>query len=187
LEPRPFTEAELKRLLTQVSISFPDTTKAARVTALIHLMVSTGLAIRDAVGLEKAAIADGRLRVKRQKTGKAISAVKLDATLLNELRAVLNGNPRYIFWEGRSASENMTGPWQIDIKRLMQDAGLYVQGNVNHRFRDTFVDTCLENGWSLTEVAAALGDTLTITEKHYASLAGKRMETRLDRLPARTW
>jgi hypothetical protein len=41
----------------QVPISFPN--HAARLTALIHCMVSTGLAIRDTVQLERKNIADG--------------------------------------------------------------------------------------------------------------------------------
>jgi hypothetical protein len=42
-------------------------------------------------------------------------------------------------------------------------------------------------GCSMTEVAAMLGDTVAIAEKHYADLASKRMEDRLAKLQARTW
>jgi integrase len=51
-KPKPFTEAELKKLLAQVPKTFPDPKKAPRLTTLIHVMVSTGLAIRDTVQLE---------------------------------------------------------------------------------------------------------------------------------------
>jgi len=92
LEPKPFTEAELEELLDRVPVTFPDNVKAARVTALIHSMVSTGLAIRDTVQLEIASIKDGRLSIKRQKTGKAVTQ-RLDPALHRELMAVTNGNP----------------------------------------------------------------------------------------------
>ena len=67
LEPQPFTEEELTRLLTQVRETFPDREQAERVTALIHCQVATGLAIRDTVQLEREHIKDGWLRIKRQK------------------------------------------------------------------------------------------------------------------------
>jgi len=53
LEPQPFTEQELRKLLAQVPKTFLDPVKAARMTALIHCQVSTGLTIRDTVQLER--------------------------------------------------------------------------------------------------------------------------------------
>jgi hypothetical protein len=50
LEPQPFTEKELRHLLSQVPKTFTFPAKAA----LIHCMVATGLAIRDTVQLERA-------------------------------------------------------------------------------------------------------------------------------------
>jgi integrase len=186
LEPKPFTEAELKKLLERVPITFPDSEKAARVAALIHCMVSTGLAIRDTVQLEIANLKGGQLRIRRQKTGKAVTQ-RLDPALLTELMAVKNGNPKYIFWNGTSLPESATGVWQTDLRTLMEDAGLWIKGNLSHRFRDTFVDFSLGSGWSIDEIAAALGDTVTVVERHYANLASKRMEDRLAKLPVRTW
>jgi hypothetical protein len=49
------------------------------------------------------------------------------------------------------------------------------------------VDFWLGTGCSMTEIAAMLGDTVAIVEKHYADLASKRMEERLARVPVRTW
>jgi len=39
----------------------------------------------------------------------------------------------------------------------------------------------------MTEIAAMLGDTVAIVEKHYADLASKRMEERLAKIPVRAW
>jgi hypothetical protein len=39
----------------------------------------------------------------------------------------------------------------------------------------------------MTEVAAMLGDTVAIAEKHYARLASKRMSDRMSKLPVRSW
>lgn len=189
-EPKPFTEAELKNLLAQVPITFTDPMKAARVTALIHCMVSTGMAIRDTMQLERAHIKDGWLRIKRQKMrgrkgGKVVQ--KLDVTLHAELTAVLNGNPKYIFWNGTSLPESATGLWQADLRKLMEAAGCWIKGDLSHRFRDTAVDYWLGAGCSINEIAGLIGDSPLTVQKHYADLASKRMEDRLVKVPTRSW
>jgi len=190
LKPRPFTEAELKRLLAQVPVTFPEPKKAARMTALIHLMVSTGLAIRDALQLERANLEGGWLRIQRQKmqqTEKGKVTQKLDESLARELETVTNGNSRYVFWNGNSDAFVASNNLLADIGQLMRDAGLYVKGNVSHRFRDTAVDFWLGKGESLSTVAMLLGNTVAMVEKHYADLASKRMEERLAKVPTRSW
>jgi len=186
LEPQPFTEKELKHLLAQVPKTFPDSEAATRMTALIHCMVSTGLAIRDTIQLERASLKDGWLRINRQKTGKAVRQ-KIYGALCTELQSVANGNPKYIFWNGKSDATSAVGLWQRDLRTLMDDAGLWIKGNLSHRFRDTAVDFWLGAGCSLTDIAAMLGDTVAIVERHYANLASKRMEDRLSKIPARSW
>jgi integrase len=185
-EPKPFTEAELKRLLAQIPKTFREPAKVERVTALVHCMVSTGLAIRDTIQLERENLNGGWLRIKRQKTGRKVQQ-RLDGPLHKELLQVTNGNPKYVFWSGVGLPTSATTNWQNELKRLMEDAGVWIKGNVSHRFRDTAVDYWLGAGCSMTEVAAMLGDTVAIIEKHYADLASKRMEERLSKIPMRTW
>jgi site-specific recombinase XerD len=187
LEPQPFSEAELKKLVRQISKTFPnDAEKAARMTALIHLQVSTGLAIRDAVQLERDSIKGGWLKIRRQKTNRPVEQ-KLDEGLHRELLAVANGNPKYIFWNGTSQPTSATGLWQTDLRELMDDAGLWIKGNLSHRFRDTAVDFWIGQGCSIVEIAAMLGDTVTIVEKHYRKLLSGRMAERLAKVPTRSW
>ena len=186
LKPQPFSEDELKTLLDQVPKTFPDPKKVARVMALIHCMVSTGLAIRDTIQLEKHHIKGGWLRLNRQKTGREVKQ-KLDAALHKELIGVLNGNPKYVFWSGSNLPTSEVGLWQANLRTLMEAAGCWIKGNLSHRFRDTAVDFWLGAGCSMTEIAAMLGDTVAIVEKHYADLASKRMEERLSKIPVRSW
>ena len=186
LEPQPFSEDELDRLLAQVPKTFPDPVKAARVTALIHLMVSTGLAIMDTIQLERESIAGGWLRIRRQKTNRPVEQ-KLDEGLYRELLSVANGNPNYLFWNGTSRPTSATGRWQEDLRQLMEDAGLWIRGNLSHRFRDTAVDFWIGAGCSVVEVAAMLGDTVPIVEKHYRKLLSSRMKERLAKVPVRVW
>lgn len=149
-------------------------------------MASTGLAIRDAVQLERSAIIEGWLRIDRQKTGKSVQQ-KVDPSLVAELAAVTNGNPRYVFWNGTTQPENITAFLARDLRQLMKDAGVYLRGNLAHRFRDTFVDFLLGRGCDMTTIAALLGDSVAVTEKHYADLASARMRERLASVPVRAW
>ncbi|SRR5712692_32133 len=178
-KPKPFSEDEIKRILKH--------TTDPKMQTLVRLIVSTGLAIRDAVQLERKQVADGWLRIERQKTGRSVRQ-KLDSGLHAELLATLNGHPRYVFWNGSSSTaDSETKRLHTIMRGIMKAAGCYSKGNVFHRFRDTAVDYWLGAGWSMTDVAAALGDTLAVCERHYSDLASKRFEDRLAKLPVRTW
>jgi integrase len=187
LKPQPFSDKELTTLIAQVPKTFPDdATKQARVIALIHCQVETGLAIRDTVQLERGDIKDGWLRIERQKTGRPVRQ-PLRPGLYDELVTVTNGNPKYVFWNGTSLPESATGLWQTDLRQLMQDAGVWIKGNLSHRFRDTAVDFWLSEGRTVVQIAAYLGDTTRIVERHYADLISERMEKQLASVPFRSW
>lgn len=189
-KPKPLSEAELKTLLAQVPITFKEEPhKIPVMTSFIKCAVSTGLACVDMVHLERKAlltVQHGLLTIERRKTQRKATP-RIDEGLREELLSVTNGNPRYVFWNGASLPHSATGLWQTDLRRLFDDAGLWIKGNLSHRFRDTAVDFWLGEGCSLTDIAAMLGDTVAIVERHYADLAGKRMEERLMKAPARRW
>jgi integrase len=190
-KPKPFSESEINKLLKKVPEVFAEENhKIPKLQTLIRMMVTTGLAIVDAVQLERATLENaernGVIEVERQKTGKP-ATMPIDKALLAELRSVLNGNPRYVFWNGRSLADSETKLLQSDMRKLMKAAGVYIKGNVFHRFRDSAVDTWIGLGWSMTEIATALGDTVTIVERHYKDWASQRMKERMARLPVRQW
>jgi len=186
LKPRPFSDEELAHLIVQIPKTFSDPIKQARMTALIHCQVETGLAIRDTVQLTRDCIKGGQLQIERQKTNKPVKQ-PLRPGLYEELLAVTNGNPKYVFWNATSLPESATGLWQTDLRTLMEDAGLWIKGNLSHRFRDTAVDFWLSEGRDLVQIAAYLGDTTRIVERHYADLISKRMDKRLADVPFRNW
>jgi integrase len=182
LEPKPFTEREIKALFIEIPKTFPPE-KVALAELLVKFMIATGVAIRDTVQLKRRSIRDGWLRIKRQKTGRPVRQ-HLDSALCREL---LEGDGEYIFWDGKYQVTSAVTAWQDDVRLLMQNAGVWIEGNTTHRFRDTFVSDALSRGWSLGDVADALGDTLTIVERHYKSLTDPRQEERLKNLPKRSW
>jgi integrase len=189
-KPKPLSEVELKKLLAQVPKTFEaEPHKIPLLTAFIKGAVSTGLACTDMVHLERRALEsahNGVLEIERRKTGRKATP-RIDAALRDELLTIMNGNQRYVFWNGSSLPDSATGLWQTDLRQLFDDAGLWIKGNLSHRFRDTAVDFWLAEGCSMTDVAAMLGDTVAVVERHYADLASKRMSERLAKLPARSW
>jgi len=68
----------------------------------------------------------------------------------------------------------------------MKAAGLWIKGNLSHRFRDTAVDFWLGSGCSIVEISAMLGDTVTVVEKHYRKLMSQRLAERLAKVPVRS-
>ena len=207
LKPKPYSEPELSKLLVNVPVVFAgDSPMIAKMTALIHCQAATGLAIGAALQLEPRNLESGWLKIYRQKTDK-VAKQRLDPALRQELLDVGKGNPRYIFWDGKrkrkpstlstspensgilegAALVNQTLLFEARLRTLMMKSGLYIKGNLSHRFRDTAVDFWLGAGWTLEEVADALGDTVAIVEKHYKEAASDRLEERIAKLPIRSW
>jgi integrase len=184
LEPKPFTEKEIETLFAQIPKTFPAE-KVAIASLLVKFMIATGVAIRDTVQLRRRDIQDGWLRIKRQKTGRRVRQ-RLDPALCREL---LDGDGDYVFWDSNvhKLVTSAVTMWQDDLRLVMQDAGVWIKGNVSHRFRDTAADYWLGQGCSMTEVAAFLGDTVAVCERHYANLASQRMDERLAKMPTRSW
>jgi len=112
LEPKPFSEKEIAVLLAQIPKTFTESTKAATASLLVRSMLSTGLAIRDTLQLERKSISsDGWLRLSRQKTNRPVRQ-QLDRDLCREL---LEGDSEYIFWDGKVLITSAVTAWQDDL------------------------------------------------------------------------
>ena len=171
----PLTPREYDRLLDTVHGVVPETAQA-KVHALFQLMRWSGLAIRDALTLERGEIQQDkgkglyRIVTARQKTGTHVS-VSIPPVVAKELMAFLNGNPRYIFWSGNGEEESITKTWaKYYIAPVFKKAGLAGQGHMmSHRLRETFAVDLLENGVPMEEVSKLLGhESIKTTERHYA-------------------
>jgi len=201
-ETQPLTSDEYLRLLAAVNVvdgkrwdgkGGKGTTGKTRdrLRALVQLMRWSGLAIRDAATLERAAIksdADGyHIVTARQKTGTHVS-VPIPPAVAEEVLALDNSNPRFLFWTGKGKGQTIANVWTVRyIRPLFDAAGITCGHMVSHRLRDTFAVDLLEKGVPMEEVSRLLGHTsIRTTERSYAKWSRGRQD-RANALVRGTW
>ncbi|HEX4577460.1 MAG TPA: tyrosine-type recombinase/integrase [Edaphobacter sp.] len=185
----PLSDAEYTKLLKAIPEEYSkeyQARKATRVHAIIQLMRWSGLAMHDAVTLERTELAKDRGRelyrivTSRQKTGVHVS-VPIPTNVAKEMIAAmeLNDNAKYGFWSGNGKVKTALTNRGNDLRRVFHRAG-FTDGHP-HQLRDTFAVSLLEKGVPLEEVSKLLGhESIKTTEKHYA----KWVKARQDRLDA---
>lgn len=188
----PLTDAQYTDLLSAIETEF-EPIKAQRVRALVQLMRYSGLAITDAVVLERTGlIFDPSLQcykvvTARQKTGTDVCVVLPKVVSAEIVTAMpLNRNPRYIFWNtGNGKRQSAVTNWQHDLRQAFRAAGQ--KDGHPHQLRDTFAVWLLQKGVPIEEVSQALGHkSIKVTEKHYAKWVVAR-QNRLDTLLMSAW
>lgn len=153
-----------------------------RIRALILLMRWSGLAIKDAVTLERARIDEaGHLFLYRAKTGVPVY-VPLPPFVHALLSSLPNDNPRYFFWSGNGDPETCKRGWSRALARLFKLAEIKQPDDSrkrchSHMFRDTFAVELLLAGVPIDQVSLLLGhSSVKVTEKHYAPFVKARQE-----------
>lgn len=188
----PLSEGEFERLLDVIPSEFPAP-KSTRVRGLVLLMRYSGLAIGDAVVLERTGLHwDAKRKLhrvvtSRQKTGTHVS-VPIPPAVADEVIAAMNLNDssKHLFWmSGTGKPQTAVTNWQHDLRQIFRAAGM-AQGHP-HQLRDTFAVALLQDGVPLEEVSKLLGHTsIKTTEKYYAKWVKARQD-RLDDLVVGTW
>ena len=154
-----------------------------RIRALTETMRWTGLAIRDAVTLEKKRLVQdletgiSSVIVHRRKTGEPVycpvppHVAELLATLPASQKG--NTNEKYFFWTGNGTPKTITTNWQRSYGKLFKLAAIKEADGTPkrchpHMLRDTFAVESLLAGMKPIQVSMILGhSSVTITEKHY--------------------
>lgn len=187
----PLSVKEYTELLEKIPSLF-DGEKAKRVRALVQLMRHSGLAIRDAVTLERSEMVTDvkkkltRVTTARQKTGTHVS-VPLPPAVAAEVTAAKNGNPRYIFWNGNGLEQSAVTNWQHDLRTLFRAAFGDDTNFTPHCLRDTAAVEWLTAGIPMEHVSKLLGHaSVKTTEKSYAPWVKGRQDY-LDSLVVGTW
>jgi hypothetical protein len=162
----------------------------------------SGLAIIDAVCLERDNLYQKRdkYRVRlntRQKVSKRDFLQPIDNAIppfvAKELLAVINGNPRYFFWDRKEqgtvdeseAKRRATAIWQKWIRALLDCAGL--PNATSHMFRHTLAIEMIRHGASFEDVAAALGNTVAVVARFYSHEWAKVRQHKTDNAIEATW
>lgn len=190
----PLTAEEYTRLLDSiyaVEARWSNETRR-KIHALFQLMRWSGLAIQDALTLERGELQRDtkgklyRIVTSRQKTGVHVS-VPIPPVVAKELLAVLNGNPKHFFWTGEGEPKTLTNDYGRYIRPIFEAAGLNGGQMKSHRLRDTFAVDMLQKGVPLEEVSKLLGhESIKTTERSYAKWVQGRQD-RLDSLVTATW
>lgn len=166
LERKPYEAAELEKIWKAVE-KFPNwgiygEKNRERVKAFLLVLRWTGMRIGDAVQLEKSKIVDGQITLRTEKNNKRVS-IPAHPEVLEALEK-LTPSP-YYFWSGNGTVKSAVSDWQRTIMRLAKIAKIRVHA---HRFRHTFACELLAKGVPVSEVAAILGNSPRIVEKHYS-------------------
>ncbi len=202
-ETTPLTQDEYDALLAAIPRVVKNTSNKGdknnrkKAHALFQLMRRSGLAIRDALTIERTEIQFneetdkfGRVVTSRQKTGTHVS-VPIPPDVAKEVLevAALNENPKYIFFHGNCPERNFVVAWAKRVKLIFEEAKIEQGGQHmrSHRLRDTFAVDLLQKGVPMEEVSKLLGHTsIKTTERYYAKWCKGRQE-RADSLVTSTW
>jgi integrase len=168
---------------------------ATRLRTLALLMRWSGLAIRDAVTLERNRLDDqDQIFLYRAKTGEPV-LVKIPREVAQALRNIPPGpkpNPRYFFWSGNGKPKSAVADWQRAFRKLFRIADIkHADGKKKrcfpHMFRDTFAVELLLAGVPLDQVSIYLGHkSIKTTEKHYAPFV-KARRINMGEMMERAW
>ena len=152
----------------------------ARIKAFISVLRWTGLRIRDVVTLSRSAVDQRYVTVRTHKNGKHVQ-LPVHPEMNDALLNLKSGD--YFFWSGFGDPRSCVGDWQRTLRRLGEIAGVHVYA---HRWRHTFATQLLSKGVPVSEVAAILGNSPRIVEKHYSQWISAR-QAALEASVKATW
>ncbi len=203
----PFTPSQFNAILTAcarfdkslLTVNRQEVeAKGKRLHALINLMRWSGVAITDAVTLQRSRFGgDDRLVLYRTKTGNPVT-VLLKPRVAQELRSVppgIDANPDYFFWSGKGHRTKAASTWQKALRRLwnlvtpaldLEDRhGRRIRPK-SHMFRNTFAVELLRTSVSLEHVAMLLADDPATVREHYYPWV-PALQEQLEKAVKSTW
>jgi integrase/recombinase XerD len=188
----PFTRDEFDKILAACDRFGKTEGQRMRVKTMLLLLRWSGLAIRDAVTLERDKLdGQGRLMLRRAKTGVAVLA-PLPPHVVAALQSLPSENARYFFWTGNGLPKSAVADWQRALRRVFTLADLRNKDNSKkrchpHMLRHTFAVECLLAGIALEDVARLLGhSSVRTTERFYAPWVKSRAD-RLEEVVKASW
>jgi integrase len=180
---------------------------ALQTKAFVYVMRYTGLSIGDTTTLEKSHVDGCRIRTYRKKTNEDVY-VRVPKFVIDALYAAPHDSNTYFFWTGEGKRHSRSNKWGTRLQRLFVIADVKTKqvmkrrrsgGKLKdepelvtiseatpHMFRHTFARDWLLAGNSMEDLAAILGNSVKIIEKHYSKW-DKRRQKRLDESLSHMW
>lgn len=174
IEKKPYDASELERISWAIPV-FPikgiyGEKNRERIAAFVAVLRWTGLRIRDVVQLKRSMVSEEFITLRTHKNGKPVQ-LPLHADVKVGLAKMPAGE--YFFWSGEGNPKSCVGDWQRTLRRLSAVSGVHIHA---HRWRHTFATELLSKGVPVSEVAAILGNSPRIVEKHYSQWISSRQE-----------
>jgi site-specific recombinase XerD len=198
-KPKALDEAQFAQLLEAVQKMNGQTTDQQKraMRSLVLLMKWSGLAVRDAVTIERAKFepnGDGftKLYLHRAKTGHAAFAT-LENEIVAQIMAGANPSGKYLFIDALPTSEramdNLISNWGNLFSKLGECADLKDADGVpfhftSHCLRHSFAFFCFNSGMPTEDVAMLLGDSVAVVAAHYSGWVQGRQERLTERMKA---
>lgn len=182
-----YTDEEIEKVLWAIEV-YPikgiyGSDSRARIRAFIRLLLFSGLRIRDAVTLDVSRFQEeAKLLIPTQKTGTPV-VLPLPDDVAADVMKLRKPECAFFFWSGMENPKSAVGDWQRTLRGLFKLAG--IKGHA-HRFRTTFAVRLLNKGVPLEAVAAILGNSFKVCEKHYAPWVKSRQDV-LEKAVKATW
>lgn len=175
IEKKPYDSAELEKIAWAVPL-FPikgiyAEKNRERIAAFVAVLRWTGLRIRDVIQLRRSMVSEEFITLRTHKNGKPVK-IPTHPEIWNALEKLKSGE--YFFWSGEGNPKSCVGDWQRTLRRLTVLSGVHVHA---HRWRHTFATDLLSKGVPLSEVAAILGNSPRIVEKHYSQWIQSRQDS----------
>jgi integrase len=169
----PLTIDELRQILKACD-EHPNKMNRPRLRALVLLMYYSSLAIMDSVTLQRDHIVDGKLFLRRTKTGTDVYC-PLPPDVIDALERLPLQKGKYFFWSGDSKPKSVVGDYQRALRRVFKRAN--VTRAFPHLFRHTAITNWLTAGVPVETVAVLAGHSSTkVTMKHYSHWVKARQE-----------
>ncbi len=197
-KPKALSQEQMEQLFASIPKVNGQTTgeQRTRLRAMMTLMRWTGLALRDALTIERAAFkqlnGSGFYSVtgRRHKTGKPFYGT-ITGAVMKEILAGAIPNGRYLFVpsvpEGERELDKLVQTWGSLFAKLGEVANLKDENDeplsfTSHWMRHSFVRWALDQQMSTEEVAYMIGDTVPVVARHYSLWIEASRERVVDRM-----
>jgi site-specific recombinase XerD len=173
VEPKPYDGHEFIAIECGLG-DYPNwgiykTNTRERVRTFVAVLKHTGMRIGDAVQLSRSKIVDGQITLRTEKNGKRM-CIPMHPDIEEGLKDI---GGEYFFWSGNGKVSSAVSDWERTLSRLGKLCNVKCHA---HRWRHSFIVQCLWSGIPISEVAALVGNSPRIIEKHYSQWCVGRQE-----------